>query len=136
MATLEKINQIAELNWAEDDENAAGFVAEIAPEKETELEKQFQASGYETSTSSNEEGRHFLWVMGGAESQELVIVPMGGVGFHVRLVGEHETRGNFLGSIEFGSLDADGQYEQDDDEIIDAAREQFKIDESIPAVVR
>lgn len=68
-------------------------------------------------------------------SAELVIVAMGGTGFNVSLVAEGETCGDFLGSMEFGSI-LDGQYEQDDDEVIDAARERFAIDESIPAVVR
>lgn len=69
-------------------------------------------------------------------STEMVIVAMGGTGFHVSLIAEGEARGDFLGSMEFGTIRADGQYEQDDDEIIEAARKQFDIDESIPAVVR
>lgn len=69
-------------------------------------------------------------------SKELVIVALGGTSFQVSLVAESETRGDYLGSMEFGTLDADGQYEQDDDEIIDAARKQFGIDESVSAVVR
>lgn len=66
----------------------------------------------------------------------MVIVAQGGTRFTVSLVADGETRGEYLGSMEFGALNADGQYEQDDDEIIEAARKQFGIDESIPAVVR
>lgn len=79
------------------------------------------------ATAKDEQGCEVSAV---ADQQELIIVAIGGIGFQVSL------RGDFLGSMEFGSIDADGQYEQDDDEIIEAAREQFQIDESIPAVVR
>lgn len=37
--------------------------------------------------------------------------------------------------MEFGSIDDDGQYEQDDDEIIAEAREQFGVDASVEARV-
>ena len=65
----------------------------------------------------------------------LKITAMGGILFHVSLIRPNERLPEFLGSMEFGSIDADGQYEQDDDEIIDAAREQLGIDESVPAIV-
>ena len=47
------------------------------------------------------------------------ITATGGTQFHV------SRDGTFLGQMQFGSLDSDGQYEQDDDEIVESAREQF-----------
>ena len=69
----------------------------------------------------------------GAPAKTLVIVAAGGTTFQVSLVVDGDTRGEYLGSMEFGSINADGQYEQDDDEVIEAVRKQFSIDESIPA---
>jgi len=43
--------------------------------------------------------------------------------------------GKYLGSIEFGSLDADGQYEQDDEEIIDEVCAAFNLPADITAMV-
>jgi hypothetical protein len=45
-------------------------------------------------------------------------------------------RGNeYLGSFEFGSLDSEGQYEQDDDEVAEAAAEHFSLPEEMFEVV-
>lgn len=67
----------------------------------------------------------------------LNIVAQGGIRFGVSLIGDNTNpRMGFLGNMEFGTIDADGGYEQDDDEIIDAARAEFDIQESIPARVR
>lgn len=67
-------------------------------------------------------------------SKQIIIIAAGGTTFQVS-VQDGEDR-EFLGSMEFGSISEDGQYEQDDDEIIDAVRENFGLDESMPAVVR
>ena len=60
----------------------------------------------------------------------LVITAQGGVTFGVRLDGE------YVGAMDYGHVDANHQYVGDDDEIIEAAREQFGISMDIPAVVR
>jgi len=60
----------------------------------------------------------------------MTITAQGGTRFHVSVNGE------FLGSMEFGAVRPDGQYIGDDDEIVDAARAQFAIPESVAAVVR
>lgn len=60
----------------------------------------------------------------------MTITAQGGTRFHVSVNGE------FLGSMEFGEVRPDGQYIGDDDEIVDAARAQFAIPESVAAVVR
>jgi len=67
-------------------------------------------------------------------TKQIQITAQGGTTFSVTLVDGDERE--FLGRMEYGTLDADGQYEQDDDEIVEAAREQFDIDESVPAIVR
>lgn len=65
-----------------------------------------------------------------SQADQIVIVAQGGTTFQVHRAGE------FLGSTEFGSIDDNGQYEQDDDEIIEHVRETFGLDESLPAIVR
>lgn len=67
-------------------------------------------------------------------SKKMVVTATGGIRFSVAM--ENKGGREFLGHMEFGSLDEDGMYQQDDDEIIVAAREQYGIDEYIPAVVR
>jgi hypothetical protein len=67
---------------------------------------------------------------------KLIITATGGIGFQVSLQQFGETRSDLLGSMQFGSLSAEGQYQQDDNEVIEAARDVFDIDESIPAIVR
>jgi hypothetical protein len=62
MATIEKLNRIAQLTWESDVENADGFVAEVGAEKEADLERQFRAAGFAVSTSKDTEGKRFLWV--------------------------------------------------------------------------
>lgn len=70
-------------------------------------------------------------------TETLHIIAQGGTRFTVHLLGDNTNpRCGFLGSMEFGSVNADGQYEQDDDEVSDAARAEFSIDDSIPARVR
>ncbi|TAN06126.1 MAG: hypothetical protein EPN38_09325 [Rhodanobacteraceae bacterium] len=61
------------------------------------------------------------------------IVAAGGITFRASLVEGDDS--DYLGSMEFGTLSADGQYEQDDDEIIAAARAEFDVPESVPGVV-
>ena len=63
----------------------------------------------------------------------LIITASGGTRFSVAL--ESSEGRDFLGHMEFGSIDDDGQYVQDDDEIIDAAREAYGIEEDIPGRV-
>lgn len=59
----------------------------------------------------------------------LKIMAVGGIRFHVY------DDGDFLGVLEFGSLDDAGQYKEDDDEIIAEAREAFDFEANYPAVV-
>ena len=66
-------------------------------------------------------------------SKSIRIVAAGGTSFQVSLIDGEDH--DYLGSMEFGSINDDGQYEQDDDEIIAEAREQFGLGESIPAIV-
>lgn len=63
----------------------------------------------------------------------LRITAAGGITFRATLI--DGAKSDFLGSMEFGSIDDDGQYEQDDDEIIAEAREQFGVDASVEARV-
>ncbi len=56
---------------------------------------------------------------------KLVITAQGGIRFHASLDGA------FLGAFEFGSIDSDGQYEQEDDEIVEAALETFQLEEEM-----
>ena len=66
-------------------------------------------------------------------TKRLVITAQGGTQFSARIEeGESE---DYLGRFAFGTLDEDGQYEQDDDEIVQAARERFGLDSELPAVV-
>ena len=62
MATIQNLNQIGALDWEVDTDNSGGYVAETSDA--AALAKKFQAVGYETSTSTDSEGRQFLWVMG------------------------------------------------------------------------
>jgi hypothetical protein len=67
----------------------------------------------------------------------LRITAVGGIRFGAHLVEDNRNpRSAFLGHFEFGSIDADGHYEQSDEEIIDAARAEFGIEESVLAIVR
>ena len=66
-------------------------------------------------------------------NKSIRIVAAGGTTFQVSLIDGDDS--DYLGSMKFGSINDDGQYEQDDDEIIDAARAEYGLDESIPAVV-
>ena len=67
----------------------------------------------------------------------LHIIAQGGTRFTAHLLGDNRNpRCGFLGSMEFGTVNADGQFEQSDDEVSDAAREEFEIDERIPARAR
>lgn len=50
------------------------------------------------------------------------ITATGGTNFQIH------TDGEFIGSFEFGTIDSCGQYQQDDDEIIEYAAEQFGLD--------
>ena len=75
--------------------------------------------------------------------QYLDIIAVGGIAFDVHLLTRYKPRepksqqvGKSLGRIEFGSLSADGQYEQDDDEVIEFVRNHCDIAERIPAGVR
>lgn len=68
--------------------------------------------------------------------QKLIITAQGGTRFTAHLLTAGDRLGDFLGSMEFGTIDSDGQYEQDVDEIIDAARNAFSIDATVPVVVR
>jgi hypothetical protein len=70
------------------------------------------------------------------EDSQLVITAHGGTTFAVTLLRSGERLGEFLGTIEIGSLTPDNQYVQDDDEIIEAAREHFGIAAHVPAMVR
>ena len=66
-------------------------------------------------------------------SKHIQITAQGGTTFSVSLINDDESE--FLGRMEYGSIDSGGQYEQDNDEIIEAAREQFALDSTIPAIV-
>jgi hypothetical protein len=74
--------------------------------------------------------------------QYLDIIAVGGIAFDVHLLTEYAAHapgqqvGKSLGRIEFGSLSPDGQFEQDDDEVIDFVREHFDISSACPAGVR
>lgn len=72
-----------------------------------------------------------------SDAEILKITAAGGTSFQVRLDGDNTNpRMGYLGSFEFGSIDEDGQYEQTDAEIIEAARAEFDIPESVKAIVR
>jgi len=43
---------------------------------------------------------------------------------------------DFLGSFDFGEIDEDGQYDADEDEIIEAARQEFGFGEAENVTVR
>jgi hypothetical protein len=60
-----------------------------------------------------------------AEQPPVSIIAVGGTSFDVHWGDE------FLGRVEFESIDADGQYEQDDDEIIDHVRKHYDFGGSI-----
>jgi hypothetical protein len=66
---LQNLINIAPLEWERDDDNAGGYVAEVAAEKLADLKNKFRAAGYETSISADESGVNFLWVMGGPEAK-------------------------------------------------------------------
>ena len=75
--------------------------------------------------------------------QYLDIMAVGGICFHATLVENYDEsqpvsrqEGRLLGQFEFGSLDSDGQYNEDDDEIIAAARDEYDVDETIEAGFR
>jgi hypothetical protein len=75
--------------------------------------------------------------------QFLDIYATGGTNFCVQIIEDYDPAqpkstqdGKFLGNIEFGDLDEEGQYLQDDDEVIEHAREQYDVAENIPAGVR
>ncbi len=75
--------------------------------------------------------------------QYLDIMAVGGICFHATLIANYDSsrsiglqEGRLLGQFEFGSLDSDGQYNEDDDEIVAAARAEYDIDETIEAGVR
>lgn len=63
-------------------------------------------------------------------SKQIQVVATGGTNFEVHVIrgGEQE----FLGSMEFGSINSAGQYEQDDSDVIDAARAKFAEIEGYP----
>jgi hypothetical protein len=65
-----------------------------------------------------------------AERATVTITPQGGTTFSVRCGNE------FLGRTEFGSIDEDGQYIEDDDEIIEHVRETFCLDDASPVIVQ
>ena len=73
----------------------------------------------------------------------LDIIAIGGISFDVHLLSNYapsipksQQIGKSLGRVEFGSLSPDGQYEQDDDEVIEFVCNHFDIDSGIPAGVR
>jgi len=75
--------------------------------------------------------------------QCLDIYAVGGTSFDVRLLADYDATkpvstqdGKYLGRTEFGSLDSEGQYEGDDDDIIEHVREQYSVAEGIKAGVR
>lgn len=75
--------------------------------------------------------------------QMIDIYATGGTAFCVRLIENYDPKtsiavqdGKFLGNTEFGEIDSEGQYEGDDDEIIEHVREEFDLAEEIPAKVR
>ena len=67
--------------------------------------------------------------MGAYIPRAVHIMPAGGTGFDVHVVDADGKE--FLGHFEF---DEDGQYEQDDDDIIDAAQERFDLGD-LPVIV-
>lgn len=75
--------------------------------------------------------------------QYLDIYAVGGTSFDVRLLADYDSTtpvstqdGKYLGRTEVGSIDSEGQYEGDDDEIIEHVREQYDIADEIKAGVR
>lgn len=69
--------------------------------------------------------------------QQLTITATGGTSFEVAITGSDGDGlfRNFLGHMEFGTLDEDGQYCESDEEIIAVAREDFGVSADIPAKV-
>lgn len=69
--------------------------------------------------------------------KQLTIAARGGTCFGVAITGSDGDGlfRNFLGHMEFGTLDGDGQYMESDEEIIAAAREAFGVSDDIPAKV-
>lgn len=57
------------------------------------------------------------------------VVPQGGTRFAAYQHGSH------VGNFEFGTIDEDGQYVEDDDEIAEYCREYFGLAEDAPIVV-
>lgn len=77
------------------------------------------------------------------QMQLIDIYATGGTGFCVVLIENYDPsqqagsqEGVFLGNTEFGEIDEDGQYDGDDDEIIEHVRAEFDLDEEIPCKVR
>ncbi len=73
----------------------------------------------------------------------LDIVATGGTSFDCHLISDYDAsrpasmqRGKFLGGIDFGEIDAEGQYVGDDDDIIAASKHAFGLAEEILAKVR
>lgn len=63
-------------------------------------------------------------------SKKIEVVATGGTNFDVHLVRGSEQE--FLGNMQFGSINSDNQYEQDDSEVIDAVRAKFAEIEGYP----
>lgn len=65
-----------------------------------------------------------------ASRASVTVTPCGGIRFGVRYGSD------FLGHVEYGTLDEDEQYVEDDDEISDYVRAQYGLDEDVPITVQ
>lgn len=77
------------------------------------------------------------------QNQFLDIVASGGTNFQVHLIDNYDPEespsmqeGDFLGTVEFGEIDSDGQFIGEDDDVITAVRSQFELADKIPSEVR
>ena len=67
---------------------------------------------------------------------QIEIVAAGGTQFRVTLIGDDDTLDQFLGSVEAGEIESDGQWTGDDSDAEDAAREAFDLPTGLPVIVR
>lgn len=64
MDRLAEIRKIADLSYASDPETDGGYVAEVGSGLLAKsYAEQLSAAGYETSTSRDDEGRWYVWVV-------------------------------------------------------------------------
>ncbi len=87
----------------------------------------------EQLTVSEDDARDAVLAWCREHAERVRVMAVGGTTFQV--FRGPQGADEFLGSMEFGSIDAGGRYEQSDDEITAAARTRYGIDASVPVVV-